>query len=551
VTERDGTLTDVVVSAALAAPWARLLHLWRQAARFLAPDQMVVALRTALLPLRGAPPTADAPTVAVECVEHPLYFALFAALCDEMRYGGYTRVELVVVRSINAAVGSGPLHAVARSALAGYCVSRHWIRAFRGVADAVAYRSRSLTHPLGDLIDWWRSGSIWRRERDGSSFHELHIDGVQVGDLIIDSYLRFRPRASFQARDRFTRLLLWQACRDLRRSTRYFRRRQPLLYLTTYSTYLEHGIPVRVALQHDVTVRSFGSFTRFGKELSRSDWFHTPDARAYKTEFEALDRQNERLSAADQHLNTRLCGGIDQVMSYMRVSAYRVTSEAVPSVAGATVVFLHDFYDSLHVYPDVVFHDFWSWACFTVDVLRATGLQFFVKPHPNQMLLSSKALTDLRRKYPDLPLIPSSITNAQLAAAGMTRGVTMYGSVAHELAYFGVPSIACARHPHNSFDFCRTARTVAEYERYLRTPCAQPIDKTEMRRQALAFYYMHNLYGASDELALRQCYVELWKSWLANAPPTELRERFLALRRAEEFHRFGAALRNGARQRGR
>lgn len=543
MTERDETLTGLEVSAAPAAPWARLLQLWRQAVRYIAPDQMLMALRAALLPLRGAPPARDAPVVAVECVEHPLYFALFAGLCDEMRRGGRTRVELVVVRSINAAVGSGPLHAVARSALVGYCVSRHWIRAFRGVADAVAYRSRSLTRPLGDLIDWWRSGSIWRRARDGSSFHELRIDGVQVGDLVIDSYLRFRPRASFQARDRFTRLLLWQACRDLRRATRYFRARRPLLYLTTFSTYLEHGIPVRVALLHDVAVRSFGSFTRFGKALACSDWFHTPDARAYKAQFESLDRQAERLAAADEHLNTRLGGGVDQVMSYMRVSAYRVTSEAVPPVAGATVVFLHDFYDSLHVYADVVFHDFWTWACFTVDVLTATGTRFFVKPHPNQMLLSSKALTDLRRRYPDLPLIPSSITNAQLAGAGMARGVTMYGSVAHELAYFGVPSIACARHPHNSFNFCRTARNVGEYEQYLRAPCQEPIDKIEMRRQALAFYYMHNLYGVSDELALRQRYVELWKSWLANAAPTETREKFLALRRAEEFHRFGAALR--------
>jgi hypothetical protein len=543
VTDREQVLGDPAITAVPVRLLTRLSQLWRRATRYVRPDEMMLTLRAALQPLRGTYPGRDAPVVAVECVEHPMYFALFASLCDEMRRVAGTQVELVVVRSVNGAVGTGPLHSAMRSAVVAYCVSWQWIRAFRGIADRVAYRSRSLTRPFGDLADWWRSGSIWREARRDVAFAELRIDGVQVGDLVIDSYLRFRPRASFEARDRFTRVLLWQVCRDLRRATRYFRKRKPLLYITSFSTYIEHGIPVRVALLHDVAVRSFGSFARFGKALSRSDWFHTPDTRAYKARFDALDRQDERLAQAEEQLNTRLRGGIDAVTSYMRVSAYRVSSREVPPVAGATVVFLHDFYDSLHVYPDVVFHDFWSWACFIVDVLSATGKRFFVKPHPNQMVLSGAALADLCCKYPDLPLISSEITNSQLAQAGMVCGVTMYGSVAHELAYFGVPSIACARNPHNSFDFCRTARSTAEYEQYLRTPCEMPIDKIEMRRQALAFYYMHNLFGSPEELALRRRFVNFWKVCLERPAPAELREKFTALRGADEFCRFAAGLR--------
>jgi hypothetical protein len=318
------------------------------------------------------------------------------------------------------------------------------------------------------------------------------------------------------------------------------------MYLTSYASYIEHGIAVRVALQHDVAVISFGSLARFAKQLSRADWFHTPDARNYKARFAALDRQDERLAQAEQQLSTRLRGGIDAVTSYMRVSAYRVSSEAVPAVAAATVVFLHDFYDSLHVYPDVVFDDFWSWACFTIDVLRASGQRFFVKPHPNQITRSGAALVDLHHKYPDLPLISSAITNVQLAQAGMICGVTMYGSVAHELAYFSVPSIACARHPHSSFDFCRTARSRAEYEHYLRTPTQLPVEPAELRRQALAFYYMHNLHGDRDELELRRHYVEFWKVADVEPMPSEFRERFVALQSADQLRRFGTALRRDA-----
>jgi hypothetical protein len=90
--------------------------------------------------------------------------------------------------------------------------------------------------------------------------------------------------------------------------------------------------------------------------------------------------------------------------------------------------------------------------------------------------------------------------------------VTVYGTVAHELAYLGVPSIGCARHPHHAFDFCRTARTREEYANMLLTHIDLPVSKEEMRQQALAFYYAHNLYSDEDQNALRQAFVNFWKA---------------------------------------
>jgi hypothetical protein len=46
----------------------------------------------------------------------------------------------------------------------------------------------------------------------------------------------------------------------------------------------------------------------------------------------------------------------------------------------------------------------------------------------------------------------------------------------------------------------------------LETPDFLPINKNEMRRQALAFYYMRNLYGSEEDIELRKAYIELWRS---------------------------------------
>jgi hypothetical protein len=447
--------------------------------------------------------------------------------------------ELVVTRSvINGTVGRGWLHRLAHSAAIGAIISAQWVGAFRFAGERVAYRSMSLAHPLGSVADWFRSRAIWRRERCNPDVSRLTILDVQVGDLIIDSYLRFRPSPRFDMSDPFVVWLIWQTHRDIRSARAYFSARKPKVYLTSYSTYIDHGVAVRVALQENVRVRSFGNFVQLGKELTSSDWFHTPDSSTYRSDFERLDRQEEKLAEAERQLAVRLSGGIDAATSYMRVSAYGGTSEPIPDMRDSVVVFLHDFYDSPHGYDDLIFPDFWAWACFTIETLQNSGRRFFVKPHPNQIALSSEVLKDLQAKYPALPLLSANVSNSQLAAAGFICGVTMYGTVGHELAYFGVPTIACARHPHHSFDFCRTAHSTEQFSKYLRSAEELPIPREEMRRQALAFYYMHNLHGDADTLLLRSHYIAFWKS--CNSAETADSTAALRLRELRELPGFKA-----------
>src|SRR6185312_4374582 len=162
-----------------------------------------------------------------------------------------------------------------------------------------------------------RSGALWHQLQHQGEACSLQIDGIEVADLVVDSYLRFKPSPAFEVADPFVRHLLWQALRDVRQAQAYFGRVRPRMYLTSYTTYLEHGIPARVALRHGVDVWAFGNLNRFGKRLTCSDTYHTQDFSSYRREFEALDRQSERLQEARVQLENRLSGGIDVATSYM------------------------------------------------------------------------------------------------------------------------------------------------------------------------------------------------------------------------------------------
>lgn len=503
------------------------------------------AFTEVVLTRQGQCSEADAGTVAMQSVPDSFYFLLFGAIRAYLKGGLHGRAELVVVRAVSGAVGTGWLAGLKRAAPSNWLWSQQWVRAYGGHVDGVAYRCSTWAHPFSDLADWVRAGRLWKQLQQQGEGRTLNVGGIEVADLVVDSYLRFKPSPVFDVSDPFVRRLIWQALRDVRAAHAYFGRVKPRLYLTSYSTYLEHGIPARVALLHGVQVWSFGNLNRFGKKLTLGDSYHTQDFSGYRRGFESLDQQTERLQQAREQLESRLSGGIDAATSYMRQSAYsRATVELPAGLAGSVVIFLHDFYDSPHIYPDLVFDDFWSWICFTIEELRQMGATFFLKPHPNQIALSDEALERLRGGYPDLKWLPSGVSNVQLAQAGIACGITVYGTVAHELAYLGVPSIGCARHPHHTFDFCRTARTKQGYADLLKSYGEIPLPKVEMQDQALAFYYMHNLYGAADELALKQAFVALWRACNLEADDggEGMMAAFRELARLPAFARFVAAI---------
>jgi hypothetical protein len=463
---------------------------------------------------RGALPATNAvaETVAIQSVPDKFYFLLFGAIRQQLRKYLNGPADLLVVRAVSGAVGVGRLAELKRSCILVWLWSAPWTRAYGSVMSGIAYRSAAF-HPWKDLKDWGTAKTLWETLQRGDENFNLFIDDIEVGDLIVDSYLRFRPAPCFDVRDPFVRRLIWQALRDVRQAKKYFGKVKPRIYLTSYSTYIEHGIAARVALHCDVPVWSFGSLGRFAKRLDLQDFYHAPNCSQYRGNFESLAGQDERLNEARVQLERRFAGGVDVATSYMRSSAYATADCVVPGgLKGAVVIFLHDFYDSPHVYPGLVFCDFWRWVCFTIEVLQERGITFYLKPHPNQIALSDEALARLREQFPALNWLSSGITNMQLVNAGIICGVTVYGTVAHELAYLGVPSIGCAKHPHHSFEFCRTATTKEEYKALLESPASIPVSRAEMQRQALAFYYMHNLYGSEEE---RELSVALTKFWLA------------------------------------
>ena len=478
----------------------------------------------------------SAPMFAVQGVEDTLYYGILSMISIDVRQRIEAKGRMVVTRSFNAWVGKGLIAFLMRSRFIGWLVSSQWLRINRRVVGELGYKSQSFNSPLIDMLDFWRAYKLWRDLKNSKDISKLVIRDILVGDLIIDSYLRFRPSPYFLIKDRFSLKILWQAHRDIRRAYNFFSESKPSFYLSSYATYINNGIPLRVALKVGVPAYLVSSAFVFGKKLSVDDYFHVPDTSSYFSAFEALDRKEQRLSKAEDQLKHRFQGGVDVATYYLKSSPYSPSDVKVPNIKGAVVIFLHDFLDSPNVFDEFIFQDFWSWICFTIDTLARSGVNFWVKPHPI-MSPNDPGIQLLLKHYPQLQILSNLITNTQLVKGGMICGVTAYGTVAHELAYFGIPSICCAKHPHISFDFCRTARQLDEYKYFLQTPYIQPLIAKEMKRQALAFLYMYYIHCGEDEMNFRRQFIALTKE-VEGIESTQLLKVLLKFRELPFYKRF-------------
>jgi hypothetical protein len=131
------------------------------------------------------------------------------------------------------------------------------------------------------------------------------------------------------------------------------------------------------------------------------------------------------------------------------------------------LVALHQFTDSPHALGNQVFPDFFEWAKFVAEVAMRTNYKWLIKPHPfspNDVKVAQDLFSDSSR----FSIIDAQTSNAQLARVGLAAVLTVFGSIAVEMAYMGVTPItsalACS---YKDFGFARNAQSRHELEKLI------------------------------------------------------------------------------------
>jgi len=140
--------------------------------------------------------------VAVQCIDDCFYQGLFGMISADLMNSCGSRVQVVFTRSIESAFGFGLRARISRSLLLTKALNNKLLSMNRKLGIGLGYASRSLEDFFCWTFDYLRATGIIRRARKSGSFADVRVDGILIGDLVIDTYLRFKPSPDFDVTDR-------------------------------------------------------------------------------------------------------------------------------------------------------------------------------------------------------------------------------------------------------------------------------------------------------------------------------------------------------------
>jgi hypothetical protein len=346
-----------------------------------------------------------------------------------------------------------------------------------------------------DLCEVARSGLKTKRDVE-----RLAVEGVWIGDLVYDSYLKRCMVPSIDITSEEFRLSLKDSVGTYLFWRDYFQSHDVRAINVSHCGY-DLAIVLRVAVKNDVPAYQVNATHAY--RLSGSDLWAYCESHHFRQEFQKLPLEVQRrgLVEAKERLDRRFSGEVAVDMHYSSRSAFESRSiEPVLNPSNRLKVFvaLHCFFDNPHPYGVGLFPDFYEWLAFLGGVSEKTEYDWYLKTHPDFLPGNHEVLEEFLRAYPKFALLPSETSHHQIIQDGIDVVLTVHGTVGFEYAALGVPVInASLRNPHVAYGFNVHPATVKEYESALMN---LPKVRLAINREEVYEYYFMRFVHTSEDL---------------------------------------------------
>jgi hypothetical protein len=330
---------------------------------------------------------------------------------------------------------------------------------------------------------------------------EINYKNIPIGELIFDTYLRFRSKPDLDLDDNclydiyaYFKTLIDYWNKGLNRFT-------ISRLLVPYTAYHHWGIPAYTCLAKNIDVVTFGSVNYVFSRPTLAHPYHSKNFHLYPEIFRQLINKAECIQLAKEVLNSRLGGNVDSGTSYMKGSAFSDNTDlsfSPPNNNYWCVVFLHCFFDSPHIYGKSIFSDFYEWIIYILNHAAANpNTKFYIKEHPNALPDNEEVINRLKNMYSqfkNIIFLPGKVSNKQIAAKKPNAVFTVYGTVAHEFAALKIPVVVAGENPQSMYGFIHKPSNVEEFKEMLNSIGSLKLPASYQEDEIYEFFYIHYQY---------------------------------------------------------
>ena len=176
--------------------------------------------------------------VLVQCVEDYYFYSLFGAIVSSLRNNNNNniRVDQYIVRALTLGSTSNVKSFIISILFSNRFKDDKWKRLFSSYCDRVAFRHEGSSSVIFDIKALFRAFKIYRKIKTKEQLLELTLEDIKVGDLVYDSYLRFKPAPTVDVNDYYLCIIIWQSLRNINMTKKYFIKNKPDILLLDEAT---------------------------------------------------------------------------------------------------------------------------------------------------------------------------------------------------------------------------------------------------------------------------------------------------------------------------
>ena len=243
----------------------------------------------------------------------------------------------------------------------------------------------------------------------------IEVEGIWIGDLIYDSYLKQFKKPTIRVSENEFRKFLYESICTYVYWRDYFDNHNVKAINVSHCVYTL-AIPLRIAVSKGIPAYQIN--TTHAYRMSKDNVFAYKDSSDFPEMFRSLpiNIQDSALEIAKKRIDLRFSGKIGVDMKYSKKTAYgqfktkRLISE---STKVKVLIATHCFFDSPHSFGKNLFSDFYEWLDFLGKMTKETDYDWYIKTHPDYVDGTLEIIKSFIVKYPKFHLLPADSSHHQ------------------------------------------------------------------------------------------------------------------------------------------
>ena len=305
--------------------------------------------------------------------------------------------------------------------------------------------------------------------KNSKDVNNLKYKGVNIGKLIFQSYCREIPSETVDVKDERLKKFILEAIILAESLIYFFKKYNIKKIFISHSIFIKYGLVCRIGNQirkSKIYILHPTSPQGYLRQISLlrifpPNFLQIESYCKFKEDFKLFKNKKKRIELGKRDLENRMYKNkiSKRLMIGDRNPYDKKNIIKIKSTKPKVIIIASCFFDAVNFYKHSLYTDSYIFVNEILKIAKNTNFEWYIKPHPDGQVPNSQTLNKIKKKFPFLKILNSSVSNITFKKNNFKAMFTFNGSAVHEFIAMGIPSFATSDNKQAAYEFGKCVKS--------------------------------------------------------------------------------------------